>query len=344
MRMMNWGNSFLLLVVLLWIATPVLALEDADCLDCHGDPASVGEEMAIDQAAFAVTPHAEMGCTACHGKVGDNHPDDGVTLEQVRCEQCHAAVAAEYAGSAHAGNARCQDCHNPHAVRAQDEISGDDLNRPCAGCHDFGEMAERHRQWLPQTASHLSALPCISCHTGSEKLVLNLYLVRDEPAAAEKIGVPDFAELATRSGGKDPARLVNTDGNQTVSLEELRAFNRNSGRYGLRLHGMLVPAHQTHNYDILYNRWDCTFCHATGPGSLQTSYLHLPTADGSFTRLPVENGAVLAVLYTTPDFYMVGATRNAGLNVAGAMILAGGLVMPIGHGLLRFLTRHNRQG
>lgn len=340
----NPASGLLVLVALLWMATPVLAWEDSDCLDCHGDPASVGEELAIDQAAFAVTPHAEMGCSSCHGPVSAGHPDDGAVLQQVHCEECHAAIAAEYAVSVHAGNARCQDCHNPHAVRAQDEVAGEDLNRPCAACHDFGEMAERHRQWLPQTASHLSALPCISCHTGSEKLVLNLYLVRDEAGAAGKIEVPGYEELKSLSGDKDPARLVNQDGNRVVSLEELRTFNRNAARYGLRLHGMLVPAHQTHDYDILYNRWDCTFCHATGPGSLQTSYLHLPAAGGSFTRMPVENGAVLAVLYTTPDFYMVGATRNTGLNVAGAMILAGGLVMPLGHGLLRFLTRKNRQG
>ena len=51
---------------------------------------------------------------------------------------------------------------------------------------------------------------------------------------------------------------------------------------------------------------------------------------------------MLSVLYTTPDFYMVGATRNMALNIVGVMIIAGGLVMPVGHGLLRFLTRKNR--
>jgi uncharacterized membrane protein SpoIIM required for sporulation len=40
---------------------------------------------------------------------------------------------------------------------------------------------------------------------------------------------------------------------------------------------------------------------------------------------------------------MVGSTRSTALNYIGAMIIAGGLVMPIGHGTLRFLTRKNRQ-
>jgi hypothetical protein len=40
---------------------------------------------------------------------------------------------------------------------------------------------------------------------------------------------------------------------------------------------------------------------------------------------------------------MMGATRNASLNLLGLAILAGGLVMPVGHGFLRFLTRKNRR-
>ena len=219
------------------------------------------------------------------------------------------------------------------------------MNRPCARCHDAAQMAQQHQLWLPQTPLHLSALPCISCHSGSERLALNLYLIHAATSDADNpVELASFTELTEVKGGTDPAALINLDGNGVISLSELRTFNRDAGQYGLRLHGMMVPASQGHSYDILYNRWDCTFCHGVGPGTQQTSYLHVPNADGSYRRIPVENGAVLAVLYTTPDFYMVGATRNTGLNVAGAMLLAGGLVMPVGHGLLRFLTRKNRHG
>jgi hypothetical protein len=75
---------------------------------------------------------------------------------------------------------------------------------------------------------------------------------------------------------------------------------------------------------------------------MQTSVLAFPQEDGSYTRLPVEKGAVLDALYGTPDFYMMGATRNASMNILGLIIIACGLVMPVGHGLLRFLTRKNR--
>ena len=63
----------------------------------------------------------------------------------------------------------------------------------------------------------------------------------------------------------------------------------------------------------------------------------------SFKRVPVEQGAVLDALFGTPDFYMVGATRSKAMNYIGLAIISGGLVLPIGHGSLRFLTRKNRR-
>ena len=105
----------------------------------------------------------------------------------------------------------------------------------------------------------------------------------------------------------------------------------------------MVPGKVTHSYQILDNRWDCTFCHASGPGAMQVSLLTIPDGKGSYRRLAVEKGAVLDALYGTPDFYLMGATRSRAMNVIGMVVLAGGLVMPIGHGTLRFLTRNNRK-
>lgn len=344
-KKMQWRLALALAVVLTaGFGAAALAMESEDCLGCHADADSVGEQAAIAEAAFAATPHAEMGCLGCHPSVTEAHPDNGVAVGKASCNDCHSEVAAEYAASLHSAGADCADCHNPHTVRGQHEVSGYDVNRQCAACHEGQEMTEKHRQWLPQTEVHLASLPCISCHTGSEKLALELYLIREgQESAAGDFALADHAELAALSGGEDVAALIDRDGNGLIAIDELRAFNRNPAYRDFRLHGMMVPAQMTHSYDILYNRWDCTFCHGTGPESLQSSFLSLPEADGSYHRLPVENGAVLSVLYATPDFYMVGATRNTALNLVGAMILAGGLVMPVGHGFLRFLTRKNRQ-
>ena len=76
---------------------------------------------------------------------------------------------------------------------------------------------------------------------------------------------------------------------------------------------------------------------------MQKSFIAFPEKDGSFTRLSVEKGAILDILYGTPDFYMLGTTRSTALNVIGAIIIAAGLSFPVGHGFLRFLTRNNRK-
>jgi hypothetical protein len=75
---------------------------------------------------------------------------------------------------------------------------------------------------------------------------------------------------------------------------------------------------------------------------MQTSYIALPEPNGTFKRVAVEKGAVLDVLYGTPDFYMMGSTKSTALNYIGLAVICGGLVLPVGHGSLRFLTRKNR--
>ena len=104
-----------------------------------------------------------------------------------------------------------------------------------------------------------------------------------------------------------------------------------------------MPEKITHTYQILKNRWDCTFCHASGPTALQTSYLAIPDKDGRSIRLPVEKGAILDLLYGTPDFYMMGTSRSTVLSIIGLFIVACGAMVPLVHGTLRFLTRKNRK-
>jgi len=221
------------------------------------------------------------------------------------------------------------------------------MNRPCAMCHPVGEMADAHGDWLPQADLHLEMLPCVSCHTASENYVITLYLSKPSPRTNDSGGqtiyeLAGVKELRELSGGKEIGTLIDTDGDNFVTLTELKAFNRGPFSKVLRLKGMLTPEVVTHNLQILDNRWDCTFCHASGSGAVQTSFIALPREDGAYDRLRVEKGAILDALNGTPDFYMMGATRNASLNLLGLFILVGGLVTPVGRGALRFLTRKNR--
>lgn len=331
-----------LVLLALATASSVGAMESEDCLGCHADADTIEDALFIDGGRFDHTAHAEMGCPSCHEGVSEDHPDDGIPPSKANCADCHDAVHADYASSVHAVNAECRDCHNPHQVQNPTEVSGYDMNRQCAACHDPAESVDMHQRWLPQTELHLAALPCVTCHTGSEDYVITLYLTSREKAYGD-FELASRDELQKLSGQRDIAHLVDRDGDGTVSLKELRRFNTDRLYQGIRLTGMMTPETVTHTVQTLDNRWDCSFCHASGPGAMQTSFLAFPAGDGRYQRLPVERGAVLDALYGTPDFYMMGATRSRAMNILGLSIIAGGLIMPVGHGTLRFLTRKNRK-
>jgi hypothetical protein len=173
--------------------------------------------------------------------------------------------------------------------------------------------------------------------------VITLYLIKRRNY--EQAGMLELAsqgELKALAGEKNIQSLVDTNNDNYISLTELKMFNRNPEYKTLRLQGMMTPEVVAHNIQILDNRWDCSFCHASGPKAMQTSFLSLPESDGSYHRVAVEKGAVLDALFGTPDFYMVGSTRNAALDYIGLTIIAGGFILPVGHGMLRFLTRKKR--
>ncbi len=343
-------NKHLLLLIhmalaILLCASVACAMESEDCLGCHSEPDEVGEELFINGTSFDTTAHAELGCVSCHESVTEEHPDDGLTPSKASCQDCHDTVYEEYSLSVHGANASCSDCHNPHTVKSAVQVSGFDMNGQCASCHEIAETVQTHEQWLPQASLHIEAIPCITCHTGSEDYVITMYLIKRDNESRYSDFVPASREDLEQLAGSAPIEtIVDADNNGTISIAELRAFNGNPKYENIRLWGMMTPETVTHSYQILDNRWDCSFCHASGPSAMQTSFVSFPGNGGTFARVGVEKGAVLDVLNGTPDFYMMGATRSKWLNITGLMIIAGGMVMPVGHGTLRFFTRKNREG
>ncbi len=328
------------------VLTPALlvAMENSACTDCHGDSDVVGKNLVIEPLSFDTTAHAEVGCHACHASITEEHPDDGLAPSKAGCGECHDDVYAEYANSVHADYATCNDCHNPHQVRGPTAVSGQDMNRQCALCHEPIEMLDIHGEWLPQADLHISNLPCVTCHSAADEYVISLYIIKRQSGTMfGKFDLATYDEMLELSAGKPIEQLVDTNADGYISLTELRMFNLDPEKKQLRLQGMMTPERLSHDFLTQDNRWDCSFCHASGPGAMQVSYLSLAESTGGFKRVAIEKGAVLDALYGTPDFYMVGATRSKALNYVGLVILAGGMVMPIGHGTLRFLTRKNRK-
>lgn len=332
------------LLLILIVPLSVSAMEMDDCLGCHSDIDTVGEELTINAEAFEHTVHAELGCVTCHDSVTDEHPDNGVSVTGTACTDCHEEVGEEYLHTEHAENASCNDCHDPHNAHGLEATSGQDMNQQCSQCHQLSEVIEMHSEWLPQADLHITKLPCITCHTSSESYEIVLHIIQKKKAG--KIGqysLASHSDLKIFSGEQKIRHLIDINHDDFISLAELRTFNLNSAYKKLRLEGTLVPSKASHEMATLDNRYDCSFCHASGPDSMQTSYLALPNPNGNFVRMDVEKGAVLDALYGTPDFYMTGSTRNASLTIIGLIIICGGFIMPIGHGALRFLTRKNRK-
>ena len=314
------------------------------CLECHGERAigeKGGQRLYIDPVRFAETSHKLVRCAACHVSVTDQHPLDGVKPSRATCKECHGPVAQEYAKSLHGENATCADCHNPHQARKLAYVSGVEINAVCARCHLLADTVGNHEKWLPQAGHHLDQLPCITCHTGSQNYFIDLFIEQQSVDGSFRLAT--YGELVRFADERGVSSGFDTNDDHFISLQELRKANIKGRTLGMRLRGLMMPEVMTHSYQTLDNRRDCTFCHVSGTKNTQSSFLSLPTATGTYKRLPVEKGAVLDILYGTPDFYMTGATRSKALSIIGAVIVVCGLIMPIGHGLVRYLTRQKRE-
>ena len=313
------------------------------CLACHSQKDKVAGKYLIDPVKYQHTNHAKIGCPACHDAVAAGHPAVKSTSAKSNCLFCHEDIGAEYSRGIHNGKANCSGCHDPHQAKTPSEISGYDINKMCARCHDHYAITASHAKWLPQAELHIEMLPCITCHTASKNYVINLYIITRKGIPHQgKFESAGYDELKRMSGGNEIISLIDTNGDNYISLAELQNFNTSYIQKGLHLQGMMTPETVTHGFQILDNRRDCTFCHASGPGTMQTSFIAVPEKNGTFRKVAVEKGAVLKVLGSTPDFYMTGKTRNSMLNKIGLLILIGGLIMPVGHGTLRFLSRNIR--
>lgn len=344
---MNWIKWVPILLAAVILSPPVAGTATNHCMTCHGEKAvtNKGAHLYIDPAKYELTTHSHIGCAACHDNVTKRHPADGVRPSRAKCQDCHSSVFSEYNQSTHSQYAGCTDCHKPHAVKPLLAVSGRDINSQCAKCHEYSQTVKSHSKWLPRAALHIDALPCITCHTSSENYVITLYMATK--AAGSPLGgfnLADFDDLRPfLSAGKNTGTMIDSDGDGAISVSELKEFNTNSRYRNISLLGTMMPEVITHSYQILNNRWDCTFCHVSGARAQQMSYLAFPGQDSTYSRMEVEKGAIMDILYGTPDFYMIGFTRSNTLSIIGGLIAAAGLMVPIVHGTLRFLTKNRRK-
>jgi hypothetical protein len=348
-------SIIMVLSIVSWIATGTQARaadysfgdgtgKNEACIACHGNQEKVGSNNYINPKNFAHTTHAKFGCTTCHDTITGSHPEVKPGARTTSCGDCHSDVITQYSASVHATKASCSGCHNPHRVFSSSEIAATEMNKQCAACHGSIKINASHAKWLPQAGLHLGAIACVTCHSKAENYVISIYIAkRDNSDPESKPMLVEYEDLLKYSNGDDIQYLIDRNRDNYISLDELRMFNRDPANKDIYLKAMMTPVKPTHSFQTFDNRWDCTFCHASGPKIMQTSYLSFPRENGTFQQVAVEKGAAMDALRAIPNFYLMGSTRNGTLNGIGLLILAGGMIMPVGHGFLRFLTRKNRQ-
>ena len=253
--------AFLLImpVALLFAHTAFGARENGACLHCHGEPSIIKKGsmgLYLDRVRFNDSSHQAVGCASCHATVSDAHPYDGNKPSRVSCQECHDSIASEYGRSVHAKNAQCVDCHNPHRSRKLNFVSGVDVNEMCAKCHGLPQTVQTHGKWLPEASLHLGALPCITCHTGSQSYFINLFIEKEDGAG--RFNLATYEELGRHTGENGIPSLIDLNGDHFISEPEMREFNTKVRRDGMRLRGVMMPEVMSHRFQILKNLFKCT--------------------------------------------------------------------------------------
>lgn len=132
--------------------SPVTALTDEECFQCHSDStlrgtSAQGKDVSafVDRALFGQSVHADVGCVSCHKDVTEVPHSDALAV--VDCGECHSDVAEEYKGSLHGraatgGNGNvpsCSSCHGKHQIRASADSTSSvfpaRLLETCGKCH-----------------------------------------------------------------------------------------------------------------------------------------------------------------------------------------------------------------
>ncbi len=201
-----WTGALLFATV--FVARPLAAQENADCLECHGRPGLKVEKqgrdisLSVDSERFEACVHGDLGCTDCHVDLDgvERYPHDA-GLDVVNCGECHEdddGPIAAYWASTHGKHVEagdddaphCQDCHGSHYIlpleNPDSAISPFKIPLMCAQCHAEDAAVERthdlpqeqvferykdsiHGEGLFKQGLVVTAV-CTSCHTGHNVL------------------------------------------------------------------------------------------------------------------------------------------------------------------------------
>jgi len=311
------------------------------CERCHFEKAVLYRDSI--HAILARTGNVSApGCTDCHGahQVGRGALAD--TLAGVPCRNCHGAIYEAFRTSVHGMSKHaesgpaplCAGCHSAHDVKpAMASRSPRDM---CLGCHSGFEAD--HRQWLPNPQAHLTMVACTACHVPLT-YKRSIYLRFTDATTGKLLPDSDARKLLEARGG--PGLEIGSR-----SLWELYQDLNRSGKVNV---GVAVSMNDRVNAHYLapkrYAVKQCEICHTADSSFFAVAALALAGPDGREVLHGVDP-AILGSVYGTlmlKQFYVMSGTRMTAMDYAGALMVLGGIAVPVIHGSLRFMTRRRRE-
>ena len=160
------------------------------CRNCHDDKFKEWENSIHAALVRDGNPAAPI-CSDCHSPHGVIK-NAAAAMESVPCRGCHSDVYEAYAGSVH-GKLResgqimaplCAGCHTAHSITAANVAMELGLKSICTGCH--ADTFEKHKTWLPNAGLHLEVVSCAACHAPGVPRQVNLRLVDQCDAEADR--------------------------------------------------------------------------------------------------------------------------------------------------------------
>ena len=345
-------------IMLLWVPG-ASAIENSECMDCHGDASLVrsksqgtNSSLLVDQKAFQYSVHNINGikCVDCHADIeelaADQEVPHSLDVAPVNCAGCHEAEAVAYTKGVHQQASskgmtiQCYACHGYHDV-----VSGENRpvlereNRSCLKCHE----PSKYHNWLPQKETHFTYVQCTVCHAPdtAHHIHLRFYdLAKKDFLPPEAV----FSALGTDVDGFLP--MFNKDNKaEELSAEEFDNMVFALGRRGVHVtfHAELLSQREPHIHEVtkVAAKRLCEDCHAPDSHFFETVSIFFVDKDGNPNQFAVERKVLES--YSMNNFYLPGGSRMRQLDKFGILAVVGAGAGIMLHLLGRVVTRPLRK-
>jgi len=340
------------------ISFPAYAIENDECMECHGDDTlmrneseGMKEDLYIDYNRFKYSVHNINGitCVDCHSDIEELNYDNEVphptSLAMVDCDGCHEEQGEAYLNSVHkkAGGKGitipCYACHGYHFVtHLQADSVFERENKFCLKCHNPNNFHE----WLPQKETHFAFVECAVCHAPDSPRYISLRFY--DLISRKFLETKDLLD-ALGTDYENFMDKLDKDRNGVINLPELEDMVLLLRQKDVRgtFHGELVVEllPTVHHINRGGANRECAQCHNPQSPFFEEVYISLKKDDGTALRQKVERRVLES--YYVNHFYAISGTRVRYLDKIGLILIAGGFSVVIGHLFARIVTAPIRQ-